>query len=144
MELRIEDSKRKHKYRDRIINANDNDKRLFHQLIRRQRKKGNIYVTDLHVGDEIFEGEDVLDGWLTHFSKLAEPSNNPENDYDHLSLCEMDYDAIKDICKNIPPRKIKRSEIERAINRPISRYRRHYGSKVNRSKKNVNKTSLHL
>ena len=24
-------------------------------------------------------------------------------------------------------------------NRPISRYRRHYGSKVNRSKKNVNK-----
>jgi hypothetical protein len=43
--------------------------------IRRQGKKGNIYV---NVGDEIFEGEDVLDGWLTHFSKLAEPSNNPE------------------------------------------------------------------
>lgn len=67
MELRIEDSKRKHKYRDRIINENDNDKRLFYQLIRRQRKKGNIYVNNLHVGDEIFEGEDVLDGWLTHF-----------------------------------------------------------------------------
>lgn len=114
MELRIEDSKRKHKYRDRIINENDNDKRLFHQLIRRQRKKGNIYVNDLHVGDEIFEGEDVLDGWLTHFSKLAEPSNNPEYDYEHLNLCEMDYDAIKDICKNIPPRQIKRSEIEKA------------------------------
>ena len=71
--------------------------------IRRQGKKGNIYV---NVGDEIFEGEDVLDGWLTHFSKLAEPSNNPEYDYEHLNLCEMDYDAIKDICKNIPPRKI--------------------------------------
>ena len=28
----------------------------------------------------------------------------------------MDYDAIKDICKNIPPRQIKRSEIEKAIN----------------------------
>ena len=27
---------------------------------------------------------------------------------------------------------------------PISRYCRHYGSKVNRSKKNINKTSLHL
>lgn len=26
----------------------------------------------------------------------------------------MDYDAIKDICKNIPPRQIKRSEIEKA------------------------------
>ena len=79
--------------------------------IRRQGKKGNIYV---NVGDEIFEGEDVLDGWLIHFSKLAEPSNNPEYDYEHLSLCEMDYDAIKDICKNIPPRQIKRSEIEKA------------------------------
>ena len=29
-------------------------------------------------------------------------------------------------------------------NRPISRYHRHYGSKVNRNKKNLNKTSLHL
>ena len=36
-ELRIEVSKRKHIYRDRIVNAN-NDQRLFHQLIRRQRK----------------------------------------------------------------------------------------------------------
>ena len=117
-ELRIEDSKRKHIYRDRIINANNNDKQLFHQLIRRQRKNGNIYINDLHVhvGDDIFEGENVLDGWLTHFSKLAEPSNNPEYDYEHLNLCEIDYDAIKDICKNIQPRRIKRSEIEKAIN----------------------------
>ena len=58
--------------------------------IRRQGKKGNIYVNDLHVGDDIFEGEDILDGWLTHFSKfIAEPSNNPEYDYEHLNLCEM-------------------------------------------------------
>ena len=74
--------------------------------IRRQGKKGNIYV---NVGNEIFEGEDVLDGWLTHFSKLSEPSNNPEYYYEHLSLSEMDYDAIKDICKNTLPRQIKRS-----------------------------------
>ena len=57
MEIRIEDSKRKHIYKDRIINVNNNDKRLFHQLIRRQRKNGNIYINDLHVGDDIFEGE---------------------------------------------------------------------------------------
>lgn len=28
----------------------------------------------------------------------------------------MDYEAIKDICKNIQPRRIKRAEIEKAIN----------------------------
>ena len=36
------------------------DAKLFHKLIRKQRKAGNDFISDLHVGDESFHGDNNI------------------------------------------------------------------------------------
>ena len=59
--------------RRQIAEANSSDKRLFFHLIKRQRQKGNTFINDLHVGDEIFAGMALLTDFiniLVHWHNL--------------------------------------------------------------------------
>ncbi|CAG2235471.1 ACOT1_2_4 [Mytilus edulis] len=114
-EIRKEENKRKHVERDRIITANTQDKRLFYQLIKKQRNNKNIFINDLHVANNKYEHEEVIEGWHEHFKTLAEPISNTTYDGKHQDLCEMDYKAIKTICDQVPPRSVSRSELLEAI-----------------------------
>ena len=114
-EIRKEENKRKHVERDRIITANTQDKRLFYQLVKKQRNNKNIFINDLHVANNKYEHEEVIEGWHEHFKTLAEPISNSTYDGKHQDLCEMDYKAIKTICDQVPPRSVSRSELLEAI-----------------------------
>jgi hypothetical protein len=50
-EIRKEESKRKQEERDKIINAQSYNKKIFYQMIRKQRNNKNIIVEDLYVGN---------------------------------------------------------------------------------------------
>jgi uncharacterized membrane protein len=56
-EIRTEESKRKHEERDKIINAQSYNKKIFYQMIRKQRTNKNIIVEDLYVGNTLYEGD---------------------------------------------------------------------------------------
>ena len=93
--LRLEETKRRHEERNRIINANSDNKRLFFKLVKKQRKNGNVLIDDLYVNDNLYQGSDVVNGWHEHFSILAQPSNSDMYDYGNLNLCDLDYQTIK-------------------------------------------------
>ncbi|CAG2246891.1 unnamed protein product [Mytilus edulis] len=98
-EIRNEELRRKHNERNILIHSNSGDKNLFYKLIRKQRQNGNTFINDLNVDGETFERDDILSGWHTHFSKLAIPTEHPSFNYQHLQLCEMDYDTILEISR---------------------------------------------
>lgn len=88
MKLRMEDNIRKHVDRNNIINANSNNKRLFFTLIIKKHRKNNNFIDDLYVGNELFQGGSLTNGWQKHFKQLAEPTNNIYSNYDmeHLKI----------------------------------------------------------
>ena len=81
--IRHQELRRKPKLTAIISNANQTDKNLSFKLI---RKKGDVFKTDLHVEDQVFNRENIIDGWRSHFSKLAVTSEDKTFNYDHLNL----------------------------------------------------------
>ena len=65
-ELRLEENKRRHEERNRIINANSDNKRLFFKFVKKQRNNGNVLIDDLYVNDNLYQGSDVVNGWHEH------------------------------------------------------------------------------
>jgi hypothetical protein len=114
-ELRLKENKRRHEERNRIINANSDNKRLFFKLVTKQRKNGNVLIDDLYVNDNLYKGSDVVNGWHEHFSILAQPSSSHMYDYGNFNLCDLDYQSIKEIRDVIPPRTVSIDEISTAI-----------------------------
>lgn len=114
-ELRIEENRRKHEDRNNIITADAYDKRLFFKLVKKHRKTNNCFIEDLYVGNNLYQGENVINGWHQHFKAIAEPEENPSYNQEHLDLCEMDYDSIKLMCKQVPSRNVTKEEISEAI-----------------------------
>ena len=47
LEIRKEESKRKHEEGDKIINAQTHNKKVFYQMIRKQRNNRNVIIDDL-------------------------------------------------------------------------------------------------
>lgn len=62
LEIRKEESKRKHEERDKIINAQTHNKKVFYQMIRKQRNNRNVIIDDLHVGNNNYDGDNILIG----------------------------------------------------------------------------------
>ena len=74
-------------------------------------------MAELNVDQQTFKSEDdILEGWRTHFSKLAEKSGTEGFDKEYTDL--VDKDLIIDICKWQQKDSISLiiSEIEKAIN----------------------------
>jgi len=115
LEIRKEESKRKHEERDKIINAQTHNKKVFYQMIRKQRNNRNVVIDDLYVGNNNYDGDNILKGWHEHFQNLAQPADDPSYNNQYKQQCQTDYNNIKDIYKNIPPKIITMEELENAI-----------------------------
>jgi hypothetical protein len=53
----------KHEERDNIINAQTHNKKVFYQMIRKQRNNRNVIIDDLFVGNNNHVGDNILKGW---------------------------------------------------------------------------------
>ena len=117
LEIRKKESKRKHEERDKIINAQTHNKKVFYQyqMIRKQRNNRNVVIDDLYVGNNNYDGDNILKGWHEHFQTLAQPADDPSYNIQYKQQCQTDYNNIKDIYKNIPPKIITMKELENAI-----------------------------
>ena len=87
---------------------------MFHQLIRKERQKGNIFINDLNVGDIKYNRDNIIDGWFEQFKNVATPQENSTFSYQHLDLCELDYNAIKCICNQYQSRSVTMQEMKDA------------------------------
>ncbi|CAC5406773.1 unnamed protein product [Mytilus coruscus] len=108
---------RKENFINDIMQASQKDSKTFHKLVKQQRSKHDTNTDILYIGNQAFEGENILSAWQKHFETLGTP-NFDENifDLEHLKLSKLQNKIIleqdlqnKEITKATP------TEIESAI-----------------------------
>ena len=82
------------------MEARTNNTKLFYKLVKQQRGLAYNQITEIHVNDEIFKGNNIMDGWNKHFKTLATPDENVQNTYDekYHQQVNQDITVIRDIC----------------------------------------------
>ena len=113
----IENAKVKDTEKQRIMETRTKDTKLFHQLVKINRKNRGNAIMDLHVGDICMSGEqNVMEGFKQHFRNLATPEESTvlENRQYHQQV-EYEIGLITEMVKdkNIPPATLE--ELQKAI-----------------------------
>ncbi|CAG2254374.1 unnamed protein product [Mytilus edulis] len=116
-QVRIENAKVKDTEKQRIMETRTKDTKLFHQLVKINRKNRGNAIMDLHVGDICMSGEqNVMEGFKQHFRNLAAPEESTvlENRQYHQQV-EYEIGLITEMVKdkNIPPATLE--ELQKAI-----------------------------
>ncbi|CAG2248026.1 unnamed protein product [Mytilus edulis] len=116
-QVRIENAKVKDTEKQRIMETRTKDTKLFHQLVKINRKNRGNAIMDLHVGDICMSGEqNVMEGFKQHFRNLATPEESTvlENRQYHQQV-EYEIGLITEMVKdkNIPPATLE--ELQKAI-----------------------------
>jgi hypothetical protein len=102
--IRVELVKQRDEEKELIMETKTKDMRLFHKLVRNNRKKGNDVIMDLNVDGIQYEGEEnIITGIREHFRQLA--TLDPEMDIDNKyhNMVEEEIKIINEIVvdKNI-------------------------------------------
>jgi hypothetical protein len=85
------------KEKELIMETKTEDMRLFHKLVRTNRKKGNDVIVDLNVNGIQYEGdENVITGFGEHFRQLA--TLDPEMDIFYYFADHWEYSYASIIC----------------------------------------------
>ncbi|MEW8544512.1 MAG: reverse transcriptase domain-containing protein, partial [Candidatus Thiodiazotropha sp.] len=115
--IRTEIAIKELKVKEDIVSTRRYDSKLFHSLIRRQRQKGNDLITDLHVGDQFYKGEEnVIDGFQEHFQHLAKSTTNPKFDATFDELIQYEFAQIVELVKDREIPVVTMEELKRSIN----------------------------
>ncbi|CAC5394072.1 unnamed protein product [Mytilus coruscus] len=110
-QVRIENAKVKNTEKQRIMETRTKDAKLFHHLVKSNRKTRGNAIMDWHVGDICMSGEqNVIEGYKLHFRSISTPeeSTDLENRQYHQEV-EYEIGLITEIVKdkNIPPAKLE-------------------------------------
>ena len=96
---RKEVAQRRIKERETLIEARTMDKKLFYSLVNQQRGKLNRFIDELNVGDAIYDGANILEGWKLHFGDLAKESDPSKFDQQYFKMVDFEYQQIINICR---------------------------------------------
>lgn len=99
-QIRMEIASRKSTERLKLMETRTRDTKLFYQLINKQRNRLHNCVDDLNVANKLYSGDNVIDGFRDHFTKLANPCDNPNFDEQHRKLVDSDYDIVMELAKH--------------------------------------------
>ncbi|CAG2239126.1 unnamed protein product [Mytilus edulis] len=115
-ECRLEVAKRRINERQKLINARTSDRNMFYKIIKSQRGKLSRFIDQLHVDDNTYHNDNIIEGWRSHFHKLAKKEQNQNYDTQYLDLIEKEAKIIIDICKDrFKHNPITEEEISKAI-----------------------------
>ena len=113
--IRNEVARKRLDTKTKIIETKTYDKKLFFKLVKKQRQSGNSSINDLMVGDEKFEGKNVINGWVKHFETLATPAYCDQYDENFYELCKNDYNTIDVMTKDCEKKQITELQIRKAL-----------------------------
>lgn len=114
--IRIELAKQRDTEKELIMETKTRDMKLFHKLVRNNRKKGGETTLELNVNGINYSGEEnVIDAFYIHFSHLATFSRQDNIDRNYHTLANEDIKAIENIVEgnNVP--EIQPEEMTKAI-----------------------------
>ena len=82
-----------------VMNACDQDTKLFHRLVRKQRARPSIALeTLMYDGNTLHGTKEIAAGFSSHFKNLATPSPNPSFDSEFYHQVQYDALIIEDLC----------------------------------------------
>jgi hypothetical protein len=97
-EIRVAVAQKKLSDRQNIMDARECDINRLYKLIDNHRGKLGAGISELRVGDRLFQGSDLASGWKQHFAGLAEPVDHPTYNNAYAKQVTLDVDLIAEIC----------------------------------------------
>jgi len=114
--IRQESARQLNTTKEEIMNARTFDTKLFHKLIRKQRKTGSDFITDLHVNGQQYTGnENVIQGFKTHFEQLACVDDDLTYDEEFNNIVQTEYESLVELTRNKQISHVSLDEVKSAI-----------------------------
>ncbi|CAC5409622.1 unnamed protein product [Mytilus coruscus] len=111
--IRIVITKIRDKDKETIPEIRVKDTKMFHKLVRNNRTKGNIVITELEVnGVKYMESENIITGFEEHFRSLATFNNQTDIDSTYHNQVQ---DSINRLVQRNNIRNVTHNEITNAI-----------------------------
>ena len=102
--------------RQEVIQARTSDRNTFYKLIRKQRGQFIKPIDHLTVEGETYSNDLIMEGWRTHFHKLAMKTHNETYDLEFLDNVKEEVKVILELCKsNFFHQSISEDEMKAAI-----------------------------
>ena len=102
--VRIELAKLRNEEKENILETRTKDTKMFHRLVRKNRRQGNDIIMELEVnGKNYIESENIINGFQEQFSSLATFNQKTRIDSTYHILVEDDIHIINKLvqCNNI-------------------------------------------
>ena len=80
--------------------ASSTNSRLLFSIIKEQRSKTTTVTNELIVENKVYTG-DLLPAWKEHFSKLAQPSDNPNFVSERINAATKNINMIRDLLPQV-------------------------------------------
>lgn len=114
--IRIELAKQRDKEKELIMETKTRDMKLFHKLVRNNRKKGGETLLELNVNGIDYKGEEkVIEAFREHFSQLATFRQQNNIDLNYHKLAEDDIISIDNLVEHKHIAEVQPNEISKAI-----------------------------
>lgn len=98
-ECRKESAIKRVNNKQKLIQARTSDRNSFFKMIRKQRGSNNRQIDKLTVENTTYENNNIMQGWGSHFQKLALRTGNKDYDLEHLEKVEQEVKIITEICE---------------------------------------------
>ena len=101
---------------EKIMQSSQNDTKLFHQLIKRQRRNNHSIDKMIFKGDEYDDTEGILEGWWSYFTDLFGNSDQGNFDTEKIELAKIQNVITEDLERDrVPIEKVSEEEVIKAI-----------------------------
>ena len=114
--MRIEIAKLRNKEKENILETRTKDTKMFHKLVRTNRRQGNDMITELEVnGKNYTENENIINGFQEHLSSLATFNQRTRIDNTYDNLVEDDIHIINKLVQHNNIKSVTSDEITNAV-----------------------------
>ena len=92
------------------------DSKTFHQLVKKQRNKGNNFISDLYVGNEKYTvTQGIMDGFQQHFEQLELSKEDVNFNAEYHRLNKYEVSIITEIVKDSYIPNVTTNALDKAI-----------------------------
>ena len=114
--VRIELVKLRNEERENILETRTKGTKMFHKLVRKNRRQGNDMIMELEVnGKNYIESENIIHGFQEQFSSLATFNHNTRIDSTYHNLVEDDIHIINKLVQHSNIKNAASDQITTAI-----------------------------
>ncbi|VDI45466.1 Hypothetical predicted protein [Mytilus galloprovincialis] len=99
-QVKVEQARERDREKQEILEARTRDSKLYHKLVKGNRNRNRTGIMDLHVKDNLYSGDQVIEGFTEHFGNLASAEKSSQlKDQHYHELVEYEIKLINDMVK---------------------------------------------